>query len=144
MVPVDNASSMPASAETLTTTTNDKTVDPSTTQVDGASSDHEAGCDPNCPRILKHVCGTDGVTYNNECLLKLKACKSGDALVAKAHDGMCDTKGPSSTNTMNEKSMDSTNTDSSSMASATTSGTTPNDKTMDPSNKDSPTSTNTM
>ena len=80
MVPVDNASSMPASAETLTTTTNDETVDPSTTQVDGASSDHEAGCDPNCSRILKHVCGTDGVTYNNECLLKLKACKSGNKL----------------------------------------------------------------
>ena len=80
MVPVDNASSMPASAGTLTTTTNGETVDPSTTQVDGASSDHEAGCDPNCSRILKHVCGTDGVTYNNECLLKLKACKSGNRL----------------------------------------------------------------
>ena len=78
MVPVDNASSLPASAETSTTTTNDETVDPSTTQADGALSDHEAGCDPNCPRILKHVCGTDGVTYNNECLLKLKACKSGN------------------------------------------------------------------
>ena len=46
-------------------------------QADGALADHESGCDPNCPKILFHVCGTDGVTYNNECLLNLEACKSG-------------------------------------------------------------------
>ena len=47
------------------------------TQTDGALADHKAGCDPNCPKILFHVCGTDRITYNNECLLNLEACKSG-------------------------------------------------------------------
>ncbi|XP_074958672.1 ovoinhibitor-like [Phalacrocorax aristotelis] len=41
-----------------------------------------------CPRNLKPVCGTDGITYSNECGICFHNRKQG-ASVEKAHDGEC-------------------------------------------------------
>ncbi|KAJ0393690.1 hypothetical protein ATCC90586_011100 [Pythium insidiosum] len=48
-------------------------------------------CDRPCPDILKEVCGSNGVTYDNACYFRVAKCEMGDAgkdLVIK-HDGHC-------------------------------------------------------
>nr|UST29448.1 agrin [Haliclona caerulea] len=45
-------------------------------------------CRTACPKILRPVCGSDGVTYNNECLLKVEACKSNTEITVKS-EGRC-------------------------------------------------------
>ena len=45
-------------------------------------------CPKGCPKILSPVCGSDGKTYSNECVLKMTACESGED-ITKVHDGPC-------------------------------------------------------
>ena len=41
-----------------------------------------------CPRILRPVCGSDGITYVNRCLMKLANCKTG-RVISIRHRGKC-------------------------------------------------------
>lgn len=52
----------------------------------------EPKCKTNCGRIVKQVCGNDGVTYPNTCMLKLKKCEEGPRDLAVKHKGKCATK----------------------------------------------------
>ena len=45
-------------------------------------------CNGACPRNLDPVCGSDGNTYDNECLLNFASCKSGGK-IKKVSDEEC-------------------------------------------------------
>ena len=42
----------------------------------------------DCPREKDQVCGTDGNTYLNECILKAESCARNDTVGVK-HQGAC-------------------------------------------------------
>ena len=52
----------------------------------------EADCSKTCPRVFEPVCGDDGETYANECLLKLESCGSASKAIKKISSGACDGK----------------------------------------------------
>jgi len=61
------------------------------------SSEHQTTCPKFCNGIENPVCGSNGVTYTNECLLKLNTCEN-DIFVTKEHDGRCNSEGKTSKN----------------------------------------------
>ena len=45
-------------------------------------------CIQECPKGIKHVCGSDKVTYNNKCLLEKAACEN-NKLIKVVTTGRC-------------------------------------------------------
>ena len=48
-----------------------------------------AGCPLGCPRHLDRVCGSNGKTYGNECVLRSFSCING-LNIEVVHKGPCD------------------------------------------------------
>ncbi|XP_069157205.1 serine protease inhibitor dipetalogastin isoform X10 [Procambarus clarkii] len=55
----------------------------------------EDRCPNTCGRIYMPVCGSDGLTYYNLCLLNLAACRNGSP-ISVASEGRCDERGSGS------------------------------------------------
>ncbi|XP_052821289.1 agrin-like isoform X2 [Mya arenaria] len=51
-------------------------------------------CETTCPEDVSHVCGSDGQTYSNECMVRKQACSLGRDIVV-IYQGKCkDNQGP--------------------------------------------------
>ena len=48
----------------------------------------EPKCPQACPKIYRPVCGSDGKTYPNECVLKVNACVNEENITV-VHEGSC-------------------------------------------------------
>jgi len=49
----------------------------------------DTNCGESCSYKPKEVCGSDGKTYLNECIMKYETCQAGNSGVRKAYDGPC-------------------------------------------------------
>ena len=48
----------------------------------------ECLCPTDCPSMFTPVCGTDGVTYTNHCMMRMKSCRQEKNTRVK-HSGEC-------------------------------------------------------
>ncbi|XP_033609084.1 agrin isoform X4 [Cryptotermes secundus] len=53
----------------------------------------ECQCPTECPAMFTPVCGTDGVTYTNHCMLRMKSCRE-EKNTRVQHAGDCEMKDP--------------------------------------------------
>ena len=60
------------------------------------------GCDEKCTREFKPVCGSDGRTYNNECLMNREQCIK-RIFIQVAKQGPCNTDDPNQEGTVFQK-----------------------------------------
>lgn len=45
-------------------------------------------CNTDCPQLIDRVCGSDGRTYDNECLMRLRACQT-NSVISVLAKGAC-------------------------------------------------------
>ena len=50
-------------------------------------------CEGRCDRKYSPVCGSDGETYNNRCLLEHADCLNAFVSIIVASEGACDSRG---------------------------------------------------